>query len=510
MKKHRFYSFNRILITASVLLFGISLAQAQSFLGTSGDQLWSNPDNWLDGLKPNEESEQVLINADVIVDEDVVVRNLYDAVPCTLTIQSGKKLTVTSTIVWDKGGDFILDDNAQLVNDYPVQVTVKKSITAHEYSDHFWDVIASPVSNDIIPSTENGFLTDSLTRFVLYSYDEATHQFINYKDSPFPIVNGKGYLYANTFDTTLLFSGLTHGSATPFEVSLDYTANGTFVGGNLVGNPLPCNAYTDRSYYVMYETGEMLIPISASSSTAVMPCMGIFAKADAANETIHFSRTSNAQLTHNQGYIEISATYSNSQNILLDKAIVSYNPEDNLSKFIYNGRFPRLFFTENDQDLAIISIDSLDVLPLRFKPVVDSTYTLRFETKELDIEYLHLIDNMTGANINLLTSPNYTFDATSNDYASRFKLVFNPNYDVEEYENEEFAYYLNGVIYLYGVETFRETSLQMVDMSGRIVLNEPITGRDGECTVSARLVPGVYVLRLVQGNKIRVQKMAVK
>jgi hypothetical protein len=40
------------------------------------------------------------------------------------------------------------------------------------------------------------------------------------------------------------------------------------------------------------------------------------------------------------------------------------------------------------------------------------------------MRYLHLIDSLTGADVDLLTEPSYTFDAKTTDDASRFRLVF--------------------------------------------------------------------------------------
>jgi hypothetical protein len=40
------------------------------------------------------------------------------------------------------------------------------------------------------------------------------------------------------------------------------------------------------------------------------------------------------------------------------------------------------------------------------------------------LDYLHLIDNLTGADVDLLQMPEYTFTAKTTDYASRFRLVF--------------------------------------------------------------------------------------
>ena len=507
MKNIHFTPFNRIIITFSLFIIGLNFAMAQTFMGTVND-LWSNPDNWLDGLKPNEESELVSINADVIVDENVTIQNLYDAIPCTLTIQSGKKLVVISTIVWDKGGSFILEDEAQLVNDDPIQILFKKTIEAYDEHNHPWDIIASPIAESFMPTTENGFLTEPETGYALLTYDEASHSFLNFKEESFPITNGKGYLYANALDTTLLFSGFTHGSGTPIEVNLDYhSSNNNLAGYNFVGNPLPCNAYSSKSYYVLDPITYRLTPVMASSATAIKPCSGIFVKADAVNEAVAFSR--NDDYSQHQGYIAIYLTQTDAHDPL-DQAIISFNPNDNLGKFTLNAEAPKVYFTDNNQNLAIISIDSLDALPLRFKAYENGNYTLRFEVNEMEISTLNLIDNIAGSQTDLLSNPNYTFSANTNDYASRFKIVFKPDYGIEELENEVFAYYSNGAIRLYGLDSSKELSLQICDLAGRTVWSETINNRDGEHTVSTKLIPGVYLLRLTDGSRIQTQKIVIK
>lgn len=507
MKNSHFIPFNRIIIIFSLFIIGLNFAMAQTFLGTVND-LWSNPDNWLDGLKPNEESELVSINADVIVDENVTIQNLYDAIPCTLTIQSGKKLVVISTIVWDKGGLFILEDEAQLVNDDPIQILFKKTIEAYDEHNHPWDIIASPIAESFMPTTENGFLTEPETGYALLTYDEASHSFLNFKEESFPITNGKGYLYANALDTTLLFSGFTHGSGTPIEVNLDYhSSNNNLAGYNFVGNPLPCNAYSSKSYYVLDPITYRLTPVMASSATAIKPCSGIFVKADAINEAVAFSR--NEDYSQHQGHIAIYLTQTDAHDPL-DQAIISFNPNDNLGKFTLNAEAPKVYFTDNNQNLAIISIDSLDALPLRFKAYENGNYTLRFEVNEMEISTLNLIDNIAGSQTDLLSNPNYTFSANTNDYASRFKIVFKPDYGIEELENEVFAYYSNGAIRLYGLDSSKELSLQICDLAGRTVWSETINNRDGEHTVSMKLIPGIYLLRLTDGSRIQTQKIVIK
>ena len=160
MKNDRPISFIRILVVALFVLSTV-FAKAQetaTFLGNI-DSLWSNPDNWANGMKPNENVIYVAINTDVVVDEDVTIQNLFDAAPCTLTIQSGKKMTVLASITWS-GGGFILEDAAQLLTDNPQILTVKKSITAQADCEDPWYTIASPLTTEVMPSFENGFLTD--------------------------------------------------------------------------------------------------------------------------------------------------------------------------------------------------------------------------------------------------------------------------------------------------------------------------------------------------------------
>ena len=66
----------------------------------------------------------------------------------------------------------------------------------------------------------------------------------------------------------------------------------------------------------------------------------------------------------------------------------------------------------------------------------NGTYTLSVDPKGVELDYLHLIDNLTGEDVDLLAPVSaseseaiqepvaYTFTAKTTDYASRFKLVF--------------------------------------------------------------------------------------
>ena len=108
---------------------------------------------------------------------------------------------------------------------------------------------------------------------------------------------------------------------------------------------------------------------------------------------------------------------------------------------------------------------------------------------------------MTGVDVDLLTTPSYTFKATTNDYISRFKLVFNNGTSIA---SEAFAFIGNGNII---ISHEGESILQIVDMTGRI-----IASYDGhiQCVPTAGIAPGVYVLRLIDNENAKTQKIVIE
>ena len=507
--KNTLFSIRRLFVTIVLLLFATAGAFAQNlffFHDYSGDHLWSNPENWYEGLKPTDNTAEVGVHTNVIIDEDVDILRIWDFTNCDLTIQSGKKLAVRESISWNLGGVFILEDGAQLLHQESyLAAKVQKNVTAYDADTHRWDLIASPIVEDIVPSIENGILTEPENGFALYAFNEENLSWTNFKETPFSISNGYGYLYANALDTTITFFGNVRSCAAPAEIPLSYHAsNSNMAGCNFVGNPFPCQAFTDKSYYVLNKESNTLMAIALSSNTPVTPCSGIVVKAEEANDVVTFS---NEIIQHsvNQGYIEITVAKSNTQQLILDQALLSYNSGDDLGKIAIFEGAPKVYFTKDNKELAILSTDSTDMLPLKFKAEENGAYTLRFELKELDLGYLHLIDNMTGVNTDLLATPIYTFNTTTSDYTSRFKLVFDPHYDIEEHENEGFAYYSNGMIHL-DLDTQDLLSLQVIDMTGHVIMKRDAINR----VSTSGMTPGCYVLRLITSNGVKMQKIMIQ
>jgi hypothetical protein len=283
--------------------------------------------------------------------------------------------------------------------------------------------IASPLAENIAP-IEIGEMIPTAGTYDLYRFDQTEYaEWQNYKANNFTLTNGQGYLYANAEDVNLIFKGVFNEEETK-EITLAYDANATFAGWNLVGNPFPLSAYANRSYYVMNEDGTSIEPVSISSETVIALCTGVMVKAETTGESVTFSKTAPSG-QNNQGVLQIAVAQANTRgNAVEDKAIVSFNSGDRLEKFVFNEDNATLSIPQGGKDFAIANAEKMGEMPLNFKAAKNGEYTITVNPEAVEMDYLHLIDNMTGVDIDLLASPSYSFNAKTTDHASRFRLVF--------------------------------------------------------------------------------------
>ena len=379
--------------------------------------------------------------------------------------------------------------------------------------------IASPLVENTAPTAVDNMITE--TAYDLYHFDQSENdEWQNYKypeNTPnFFLTNGQGYLYANAEDVNLIFKGVFNEDDTK-EVGLAYDATATFAGWNLVGNPFPVNAYANKSYYTMNEEGTAIEPVAVSMETAIPACTGVMVMAEAEGETVVFSIEAPEAAT-NQGCLQITLAQTNERGTstgsvtALDKAIVSFNAGDRLEKFVFNKENAVISIPQGGKELAIACSDKQGEMPLNFKASKNGEYTLTIHPEAVELDYLHLIDNLTGADVDLLAlrqaqgPANYTFEAKTTDYASRFRLVFSgKEADGPSTGSETFAFINNGNIIITGVEA--DATLQIVDMTGRMVVS---CGGHTRCVPTTGMAKGVYVLRLINAEDVRTQKIVVK
>ena len=188
---------------------------------------------------------------------------------------------------------------------------------------------------------------------------------------------------------------------------------------------------------------------------------------------------------------------------VLDNAIIRFDGGETLGKFQLKENSTKVYIPVDGKDYAIVNVENQSELPVNFKAAENGTYSINVSTEEVEMSYLHLIDNMTGNDVDLLATPSYTFEAKTTDYASRFKLVFAVNEGGSSTCSEAFAFFSNGKLV---VLNEGQATLQIIDMMGRVLNSETLSGN---AEISLNQVPGVYMLRLVNGNEVKVQKVVV-
>ena len=419
-----------------------------------------------------------------------------------MTITEGSKLTVSGTLSDVNVDNLVLEDGAQLVNNSEgVKATVKKTIQPYtDGKNDGWNLIASPITENLdVADDVNGLVRGD---YDLYIFDQAGNdgkEWRNYEEQAFTTIDNKvGYLYSNSNETMISFAGTLAGTAEPTTITRDNTVE--FPGFNLIGNPYPCEVYTSKPFYtVQYDAVEDKTYFDVGNNP-IPPCSAILVQAQTAEESVSFSKTPIA----NQASITMKLSKSNIRSAHhIDQARISFEADYKLSKYTWDDASSTIYIPQNGQNFAVAYADGANEMPINIHVVQNGTYTISFEEINLNLNYLHLIDNLTGNEVDLLATHNYTFEAKTTDYASRFKLVFSICEDADG-GNDSFVFASNGQLHILNNG---EAQLQIVDIMGRILSAETI---HGSCSKALNLSDGIYIVRLIQGSETKTQKVVVR
>ena len=423
------------------------------------------------------------------------------------------------------GGSILIKDGGQLKQGAAtLRVTMEKEITGYGTGNGNWYFISSPFSGRTLYhesgtwSRVDNMLTGEYDLYAFDATDEDGKEWINYEANPTHIsfesengnaglLYGEGYLYANQDGTTLQFIGTT-GKSINYSETLDYTFDGESTdewnGWALVGNYFSCNAYINyvdannnvlnADFYVMNGNGNGYT--LSQSGVGLAPCTGAFINVAATGKIQYSTEVPTGTTIYNRA---LNMSVSNGRGIV-DMARVRFGQGYNLKHMSFRNN-SKLFIPQDNDYAVVYTEENAGEMPVSFKAEENGTYTLGFNTENVEFNYLHLIDNMTGADVNLLETPSYSFEAKTTDYASRFKLVFSANSTVSE---ESFAFMSDGNLI---VNNEGNATLQVIDVNGRILRSESI---NGSASIDVNAAPGVYMIRLVNGENVRTQKIVVK
>jgi len=461
---------------------------------------WGVDDNWL-GNAPNG-SDKVIIAADCIITENCEAK--------------------ASNIIIGEGGSLTIADGGQLVCKHSVEATVQKVIAGGKDTKDLWCTISSSVhtgSNPYITIGTETTVNLTADSYDMFAYKESEHKWLNKKPNGVPgdddysagfdVMNaGQGYIYRNS-GNTLSFVGNTNVGAV--AAPLSYTKDldvANFKGFNLIGNPYTHsiakgsgkaidNENLSSGCYILSNTGAWIL---IADGEEIKPNQGILVETKAAVDDFQIQDIDYVNSASGK-YNNDNIRFSVSNNEYEDVTYAWFDKGHGLTKINHRSdKAPMLYIPQDGHNYAVaIMSDDTKVFGLNFKAATMGQYTLSYKA-DGNFDYLHVIDRLTGNDIDLLLDEEYTFIATPNDSENRFivKLEYMPEY--REGNGEIFAYQTGSELLVTG-----EGELQIFDVTGRMVLTKTINGAEG-FSVSAQ---GVYILRLV-GTEVKTQKIVVR
>ena len=455
------------------------IADLNTFTGKGS---WNSATSWSKWNVPAD-------NEDVVVKGDVTIPN-------GTTVIAGKIYIVDGSITIEDGGQLIH-------NQEDLVATVNKNISGYG-TDNSWHTISSPLKGKADIANISGLVT-ATGNYDLYYYDEPTHYWINHKvgTNDFTTLDaGRGYLYANSENTTLKFTGTLNNDDVQYQLTTD--ATDVLTGFHLIGNPFTHNIYMENNtvssdfafegYYALSGDGNWsATPLS--NATAIAPCQGVLIQTNVAN-TLTIVKNHKAPNTRSvQPALNITVANEKYD----DKTYVLFKKGLGLNKVAHmNENIPMVYVIDNNEKLAIANIDDANEIALGFEAMTMGEYTIAVKAQDCKFNNMTLIDKMTGEKTNLLTD-SYTFMATTSDSPDRFTLTLNADND----NDADFIYINNNEMIINNIEG--NGLVQIYDMMGRSVATYNVSG---SANISMEtLSEGVYIVRMTDANGVKTEKV---
>ena len=373
-----------------------------------------------------------------------------------------------------------------------------------------WYAISSPIDGQVFAGVEH--LTPATFKHNIYRYNEEKRLWEEYRNEAniyTSFENGRGYLYRTDYNggNVNYYGTLNSGDV---KIDLSYTKkNDKLSGFNLIGNPYGHNIYKSvaipnekliEGYSVLTQEGtwEFKTDFEAipEGSAVLVQTSESLSKGD---YTITMIDTEDAPVSKASND-EIWFTVKNNE--YSDVAHIEFKDGESFNKMPhFNGEAPMLYLRHDGNDMASANVsDDIESISLCFETKAMSRYTLNFNANG-SFDYLHLIDRMTGADVDMLIDNEYTFASTVNDKAERFIVKFSYSAEKEAVDNV-FAWQNGNDVIVDGAG-----ELQVFDVTGRMVMSTMVNGMETINTTS--LQSGVYVFRML-ANEVKTQKIVIK
>ena len=429
-------------INGDVVFSGNGAMSAPITYTVSCDYLFVNDGNWNDGSNWSAGTVPPAYK-NVIIAADAIIPAGYIAEAGAVTLD---------------GGSITIKDGGQLMTSNNVEVTVEKNITGYGTGQGSYYLLSPPLWDDFVSATGvEGMIPSNASNYDLYTFDPegpnngagdpfANREWRNYKTEPFYMETGLGCLYANKNDVTLKFTGTAirnNYSGRTWQQYYDEYTEAAFGNWLLTGNFYTCNGYLvyadenyeimETNFYVMNETGDGFE--LSETGVPLTLCQGAFIEKPASGK-IYFM-TYDLGLDKS-GILDINLTQGDGK---VDQARLRFGEGRSLGKLSFRDE-SMIYIPKDGEDLAVAYTGNAGEMPVNFKAMADGTFTLNFGNNGMSFSYLHLIDHLTGEDVDLLDTStgsvsSYTFEGRTTDDVNRFTVV----YVVEGSEDEQRVVY---------------------------------------------------------------------
>lgn len=402
----------------------------------------------------------------------------------SLAAYAGQTIMLQFYTYADYGSGAIFIDN--------VTVEPRPALT-RDIEANQWYAIASPVHDDgqTYESFDNVTNLTNAPAYDLLYWNQSNGTWKTTKSAVTSFTCGQGYIYRRSTAETLTFNGEDNTGDIQSTYLGSNCSDESLQGFNLIGNPYP-KAYTPTmDYYKLNANGTWTVNTASTGSVAMAE--GFFVRMTSGGY-YDFTEPSGAKSAPRSNAGTLAFTVSNDE--YSDVAYARFGDGEDMPKMSHlNPEAPALSIPQGDRRYAIATLDeNTESFPLAFNG--NGEYTLT--ASNLDgFGYLHLIDRATGRDIDLLSTPSYSFYATGS--ADRFTVKLSPNADSDA---SNFVRVSDSRLIIDGTGL-----LQVFDVMGRQLGSAQVDGTTTLERSSLGIVSaGVYVLRL-EGNS---QKIVVK
>ncbi|MFZ4707443.1 MAG: YDG domain-containing protein, partial [Bacteroidales bacterium] len=544
------YSYTFVTSSNGIITSGSSTSTWNGSISSN----WSTPANWTPAVAPTTGISAIIVSAG---SAPIISTTGNECADLTITsgslsISSSGTLTVSGSLTNNMSqSGLVIESNASssgsLITSSSPPATVQRYLTNYiSVNDQKFHFVSSPVSAQAIQPEFVPSAINSGQDF--FAYSEPDNSWINSKtsgniwntDFDTYFAAGKGYMVAYPTAAVLKnFKGNlnSYPSGTPLAITCTYTST-KGKGWNLLGNPFTSAIDWDivtkgdgidaalyyydaaaQNYRYYIRLGSLGTLGGGSRYIPAMQGFMVHANSTGTSKTVTIqngNRVHQAQTTYYKSTNTVPGSLSLkvAANGLEDEAYIYFNANatnsfdgqyDAYKLRSYNTSVPALYTNASDgSELAINGLPEIAenaVIPVSFVAGMDGEYTLSANLQNIPNAIVYLIDTKLDKTQNLSANAVYTFNASTTDQPSRFKLTFNSVGIIEPGNAETLRIYMEaGNLYVSGSFT-ANTEIRVTNMLGQIMLRARTSG-NALTTLNANSLPnGVYVVSLVSGSK---------